>query len=196
MYRNISGVILAGGANKRFGGKIKANLLVEGKPIISRILETITGIFDEIIIVTNTPDAFENYNEFKIEGDRVKNIGPLGGIHAALLTTSGDAVFIFAADMPFPDINIINTIVESYRKGHCRIVVPRVGSLIEPLLSIYDRSLLSDLEDYISRNKSVAIRNFISYAGACYLELEKKPEVLKTLTNINRPSDIERLNTW
>ena len=54
MVHNIAGVILAGGAGKRFSGITKAKIAVEGKTIISRILETFSDIFDEKIIVTNT----------------------------------------------------------------------------------------------------------------------------------------------
>ena len=53
----ITGVILAGGANSRFEGKTKATMLIAGKPIVAGILDTMEGIFDEIILVTNTPES-------------------------------------------------------------------------------------------------------------------------------------------
>jgi len=40
--RNISGVILAGGENKRFAGVNKSNLIIEGASIISRIVNIIS----------------------------------------------------------------------------------------------------------------------------------------------------------
>ena len=60
MINNISGVILAGGANKRFNGIIKAKIIIDGNTIISRIIEIFSEIFDEIIIVTNTPEEFKD----------------------------------------------------------------------------------------------------------------------------------------
>jgi hypothetical protein len=39
MIHNISGVILAGGASKRFNGLIKAKIVIDGRTIISRIIE-------------------------------------------------------------------------------------------------------------------------------------------------------------
>jgi molybdopterin-guanine dinucleotide biosynthesis protein A len=56
MGNRISGVILAGGSNKRFGGITKANVVIDGETIISRIISTISDLFDEIIIVTNKPE--------------------------------------------------------------------------------------------------------------------------------------------
>jgi molybdopterin-guanine dinucleotide biosynthesis protein A len=81
MVHNISGVVLSGGVSKRFNGIIRAKIVIDGKTIISRIVETIDDIFDEIIIVTNTPDEFKEYNSCKIIGDQFLNKGPLGGIH-------------------------------------------------------------------------------------------------------------------
>jgi molybdopterin-guanine dinucleotide biosynthesis protein A len=81
MAHNISGVILAGGASKRFNDIIKTKIVIDGKTIISRIIETIDDIFDEIIIVTNTPDEFKEYANCRIIGDQFLNKGPLGGIH-------------------------------------------------------------------------------------------------------------------
>ena len=84
MIHNISGVILAGGASKRFDGIIKAKIVIDGKTIISRIIETIGEIFDNIIIVTNTPDEFKEFKSCKIIRDHFLNKGPLGGIHSAM----------------------------------------------------------------------------------------------------------------
>ena len=84
MTNRISGVILAGGSNKRFGGITKANVVIDGETIISRIISTISNLFDEIIIVTNKPKEFQEFIQYKIVEDQYLKAGPLGGIHAAL----------------------------------------------------------------------------------------------------------------
>ena len=43
MVNNISGVILAGGASKRFNGINKTRILIDGKTIISRMIDTIVA---------------------------------------------------------------------------------------------------------------------------------------------------------
>ncbi|MDQ1296054.1 MAG: molybdenum cofactor guanylyltransferase, partial [Bacteroidota bacterium] len=90
MLNRISGVILAGGTNKRFGGKTKANIIVGGETIISRIIFTISDLFDEKIIVTNKPDEFQGFSQCKVITDHYLKTGPLGGIHSALNSASGD----------------------------------------------------------------------------------------------------------
>ena len=104
---NISGVVLAGGANSRFGGRNKAKTLIGGGQIILRILYTLRQIFDEIIIVTNTPDEYGQLEGVKIARDHFLKVGPLGGIHASMKVSSKEAVFIFAGDMPFLNRDLI-----------------------------------------------------------------------------------------
>ena len=95
---NVSAAILAGGANKRFNGKTKANIQISGVRIIARTVKILHDIFDDIIIVTNTPEEFKGYSHFNLVPDEIKNVGPLGGIHAALKAAKNDAVFVFASD--------------------------------------------------------------------------------------------------
>ncbi len=196
MNRSITGVILAGGTGKRFGGISKANLRVGGKPIILRILETISDLFEEIIIVTNTPAEFPEYTCCRIIGDELKNKGPLGGIHAALKASANEAVFVLAGDMPFPDKELINYLIGKFQDSRCQILVPQVNNKIEPLHAIYKTSVREDIEMFISGEKNHAIQRFLKIMNTCYVELEETPRILTAFTNINNPSDLNRLNTW
>jgi molybdopterin-guanine dinucleotide biosynthesis protein A len=83
-HNKVSAVILAGGANKRFNGKTKANIQISGVRIIARTIKVLHDLFEDIIIVTNTPDEFKGYKHYTLVPDEIKNVGPLGGIHAAL----------------------------------------------------------------------------------------------------------------
>jgi molybdenum cofactor guanylyltransferase len=186
----ISGVILAGGANKRFGGITKSNILIDGESIISRIIAIINDFFNEIIIVTNTPSEFREFVKFNIVGDQILKAGPLGGIHAALKTSTQDAIFVFAGDMPFLDKEIITEQINQFRLKKCDILIPKIGRFIEPLHSIYRISILPDLERIMSEKKNMSVRDFISGMNVSYLNLPESDENKRAFTNINSPSDI------
>jgi molybdenum cofactor guanylyltransferase len=187
---NISGVILAGGANKRFNNITKANILVGGKPIISRITDTLKDLFDEIIIVTNTPEKFEIPGNYKIVSDQFVKAGPLGGIHAALKVSTKEAVFVFAGDMPLINKKIIVRQIDYYNSHKCDILVPRVKSFIEPLHAIYSLSLFKILEKYLTGGRDKAVRSFFKVVDVKYMQLEDSEEVSNTFININYPDDI------
>ncbi len=190
---SISGVILAGGVNRRFNGITKANILINGKKIISRIIDTIEGLFEEIIIVTNTPEEFQEFSDCLIISDSYLKVGPLGGIHAALKASSSDAVFVFAGDMPMLSRELIINQIEMMKSHECDILIPRFRSDIEPLHSIYKTSIAETLDLYLRQSKNFAVREFLKKVNLYYMDIETSEEAIRAFTNINSPADIERL---
>jgi molybdenum cofactor guanylyltransferase len=193
MVTNLSGVILAGGASKRFGGITKTNIVIGGKTIICRIIETIKDIFDEIIIVTNTPEEFKEYTDFKIVSDQFLNVGPLGGIHAAFKASSKEGLFVFAGDMPLLEKSFIISLTDAYKSNDCEILVPRVNEYIEPLHAIYTNSLIKTLEEYLTGNHNYAVRDFLKQQKVTYLQFEGSEKTKNAFTNINSPYDISEV---
>jgi molybdopterin-guanine dinucleotide biosynthesis protein A len=193
MINNISGVILAGGANKRFNGITKAKIVIDGKTIISRIIETIGDIFDDIIIVTNTPDEFKEFNSCKIIRDHFMNKGPLGGIHSAMKISAREALFVVAGDMPLLDRSIIIKQLDYYNNNKCDILIPLIGNFIEPLHGIYKNTMIGLLEDYLTADNNYALREFFKKADVHYLQIEESEKNKKAFTNINSPDDIPRI---
>ncbi|MGB8492160.1 MAG: molybdenum cofactor guanylyltransferase [Bacteroidales bacterium] len=194
MKSRISGVILSGGANKRFGGLTKANIVIGGETIISGILSKISDLFDEKIIVTNRPDEFRYLVQCRIIEDEYMKVGPLGGIHAALKATAKDAIFVFAGDMPFLDKEIINTQIDAFNGTEYDVMIPRIGQIIEPLHAIYRKSVLKDLEMFIEDGKGRAVRDFLEKINVGFLEIPETEKNRMAFTNINSPADITKLN--
>jgi molybdenum cofactor guanylyltransferase len=191
MTQKISAVILAGGAGSRFKGRIKPKIVIEGETIISRIISIVRDIFNEIIIVTNTPREFTAFNFCKIVQDEILNAGPLGGIHAALKSSSNEAIFVFAGDMPFLDKGIILNMIDVYDNAPCDVLIPAIEEKIEPLHSIYNTSLTGYLEAYLHSDHTNAVRDFIKLLNVRYLKFDGSRENKKAFTNINSASDIK-----
>lgn len=190
MVNNIAGVILAGGASKRFNGIIKTRILIDGKTIISRIIDTIGEIFDEITIVTNAPEEFSEFSNYKIISDQFLNKGPLAGIHSALKVSEKEALFVFAGDMPLLDKEFIIKQIDYYNINKCEVLIPRVNKYIEPLHGIYKKTLFRVLEEYLIVNHDYAVREFLKKVNVRYLQLEESEKTRKAFMNINSPNDI------
>jgi molybdopterin-guanine dinucleotide biosynthesis protein A len=192
MKCRISGVILAGGSGRRFGGITKSNIVVDGETIISRIISSINDLFSEIIIISNTPSEFPDLDQFKIAGDHYIKAGPLGGIHSGLISSQQDAIFVFAGDMPFLNKEIISDQIRQFRLNDYDILIPRIGRLIEPLHSIFRVSVLSRLDMFLAEGKR-SVREFISEMNAGYFDLQDSEVNKRAFTNINSLWDIERI---
>lgn len=186
---NISVAIIAGGKAKRFHGQTKSNIVIAGKKIISRMLEEVSGIFSEIIIVTNTPGEFDNLPGVNLVPDQINGIGPLGGIHAAIRACSGTGVFILAGDMPLIRKEVILKQAELFEKEHSDAVIPRIGEYIEPLHSIYNTAILDKLEDFIRNNKSHAVWEFIRKIDPYWFRPDNEVQTSNSFFSVNTPED-------
>lgn len=190
MKKRISAAVLAGGPASRMNGVIKPNLVICGETIISRTISLLKELFSEIIIVTNTPGDFTGYAGCKLVMDQYTGKGPLGGIHAALKSASGDALFVFAGDMPLLNRDLIEKQIEFFEANICDILVPKRGKSIEPLHSIYQRSILDKLDEYLSGRNDNAVREFFRIVETRYMEMDETDVVRDIFSNINLPSDI------
>ena len=193
MYPDISGVILAGGSNKRFGGKTKALAEVGGKTILARILGVIAPVFGELMIVTNTPEEFDEYRKIKFVRDHYFNAGPLAGIHAALEATTNKAIFVVAGDMPLLNTSLIRRQVSFYLSNKFDIVTPVIGSSIEPLHSTYNTSVIGSLEEYLMGGSEYTVRSFLEISNTGYMNIEDSVDARNAFTNINSTKDILRV---
>ena len=191
--QKISAAILAGGANKRFNGKTKANIQISGVRIIARTVKILHEIFDDIVIVTNTPDEFKGYKHFTMVPDQIKNVGPLGGIHAAINAAKNDAVFVFASDMPCISSEIIRNHIDFYKKRACDVAMPRINDFKEPLHSIYHKRIEKDLTEFLNGANKYSIENFMKDLNVRYNNLENTEANKKAFVNINTPQDLSNV---
>lgn len=183
--------ILAGGAARRFGGITKSKLVVGGKPVISRILETVEDLFDEVVIVANNPGEFTEFGKGVI-CDIITGIGPLGGIHAALKAARGEAVFVLGGDMPFPDRKIISEMLTMFEGSKARILTPYFEDRVEPLHSIYMSNLAIEIEKYAAKPGMHAVYGFFGHAGTEYFRHDNSLPFRRAFMNINNPGDLEK----
>ena len=135
---NTTLVILAGGKSSRFG-RDKSLEKIDGKSIVERTVEKCLPVFDEVMISSNRKAKFGIPGVPELS-DVYVGMGPLGGIHSALLAAKNDAVFFAACDMPFFSVDLAQHIVEA--GADINACVPRVGEKTEPLFGVYRKALL------------------------------------------------------
>lgn len=98
----VLGAILAGGRNTRYGAH-KALARVGGEPIVDRVRRGLEEATGRVVLIANEPDVYREVG-LPMRPDARADLGPLGGIHAALLWAreSGAAGAVaVACDMPF-----------------------------------------------------------------------------------------------
>lgn len=170
----------------------KAFLKLEGKPLVERSLAVLQTLFAEVLISSNEPGLYADY-EVPIIQDEVLDRGPLEGLYQGLKTAAYDQVFFVACDMPFLDTDLIRLLAKWIPDYD--VVIPRLESGPEaglhPLHAFYHRRCLPA----IIKNReagSLKIRNFFRSCSVKYvgeIELQNFHNLSKALSNINTMED-------
>ena len=186
----MTGIVLSGGENRRMGVD-KAFLKIDGIPMVEHALRVLKGIFDNIIIVTNTPHLYTRYG-VKVVTDAFDKRCPLTGIYSGLLNTSDEYNFVVACDMPFLNAGLI-----SYMMGLAAgydIVLPRIGELTEPLHAVYHRGLVPLIENRIQQNAR-QIKRIFSESRVRYVseeEIDRYDRERRSFINLNTPLEYKK----
>jgi len=186
-----TGIILAGGKNLRMGQN-KAFLEVQGERIIDRIKKIFAGLFEEVLLVTNSPSDYLDLN-LRTVTDLYREKGALGGVFTGLFHASFPHAFVVACDMPFIKPALISHLV-GMSQGY-DIVIPRTEDGLQPLHAVYSRKCLPFMEDLL-RSGNLKILDFFHRV--------KKREVptgeiipfdpqLISFWNLNTPEDLSRI---
>jgi molybdopterin-guanine dinucleotide biosynthesis protein A len=187
----VKALILAGGENKRLP-ILKGFLELKGRKIIESNIELLKGIFDGVIISTNTPERYF-YLGMSMVGDVINYRGPMTGILSALITLKETEIFVTACDMPFIKPELIRYIVGRWT-DRWEAIVPVFDGKPQPLLGIYSRKLVSKMEESI-KTQTRGLREFLGTIEVHYIKEEEvraiDPEG-KSFVNINTIQDYEK----
>ena len=185
---DVTGVILAGGASSRFGSN-KALAELEGRRLIGHPARRLENIFTHLLLVTNSPETYGFLN-WPMTGDIFAGKGPLAGIHAALLASSTDRIFVCGCDMPFLEEKLIRYLC-AISSGY-DVTLPVHENGYEPLCAVYNRSALAHIEKHLRND----IRKIALIIDQLKTRKVKEEELLSITAktdpflNINRPQDM------
>ena len=185
-------IILCGGRSRRMG-KDKGSLVLNGKPMILHVLDTIKDIADEIVLVLRDQDQIDKYKQFleeetvpiKIVTDEIKDQGPLVGILTGLSQINSEYAQILPCDSPFISKEFVLKMSEIAEGKEFDAIVPIWDDgHIEPLHSIYKKTSVSVIIDLI-KNKKRNVKALIECLNVKYIDAGKLDETTMSFRNIN-----------
>ena len=192
----IKKILLAAGESKRFGNKNKLTEIINGKPIISHILDTLFEIFDPsemIVIVGYEHKIIKNLifnKDIKIleNLDYRKGIGTSIALGVNNLDTDIDGVMIIPADMPYINPMDLINLEKKFMELNCvKVVMPEHNSIIgNPVIlpRNYFNTLKSLKNDFGARSliKKKDVITFKTGFGTIF-DIDTKDELAKPKTN-------------
>lgn len=189
----ITGVILAGGESRRMGCD-KSLLPVEGARFIDHIYRRLVALFDEVIIVTNSPGLYADIPCRKVP-DIYYGKGALAGIHSGLCHARHERIFAVACDMPFLNAEVIHGLCLQADQG--AVVVPQSPRGPEPLHALYHKSCLPAIEAVLDdgRRRIIAFFSEVRVHEVSLAELALHDPEGRSFRNINTPEEYFQCRT-
>lgn len=192
----ILGVVLAGGANRRYAGRPKALESVGGQRIADRVTSAMREVADRVVLVANDAATFEVLG-LELRPDLRPGRGALGGIHTAVAwarEAGYRGALISACDMPFLSVPLLRRLIAGATAD--QVVVPESASRrgMEPLCAFYGSGCLAAIERALERGE----RQVISFYSDVEVRTIPKEEVESfgdptlLFLNVNSPEDRAR----
>ena len=181
----IGAIILAGGKSSRMGTD-KGLLLLNGKPMIETIINTLKQITTDIIIISNNV-AYEGFG-IPVYEDLIKNAGPLAGIYTGLKYSTHDKNIVVSCDVPFVSIELLENLFENSKNFD--VTIPINNNKTHQVIGVYDKKCISIFKNELDNNQrkmKVALEKInlnVVYAN----QFDKKEFI-----NINTPIELKEI---
>ncbi len=186
----ITVAILAGGESRRMG-QDKAFVPFNGRFLIQTVIDTVTPLADELIIIANSP---ADYAQFKLPlfSDRFPNHGSLGGLQTAVYHSTHPHTLVVACDMPWLNPDLLRHLISLRHEAD--IIVPRWNNFPEPLHAIYNKNCLPAIDKRVAA-KQLKIIRFYEEMAVRYVDKEEVEQFDvngRSFANINTPQQLTK----
>ncbi|MBI5947210.1 MAG: molybdenum cofactor guanylyltransferase [Chloroflexi bacterium] len=190
----LSAIVLAGGRSTRFGSD-KASALIDGRPMLHRVVEAVAAVCDEVVVVAATGGAgsLPPYPlPLVVVEDRVQGSGPLAGLVEGMRVARGSLCFATSCDAPLLRPGLVRLLAGQI--GEADICCPRVHGRLQPLAAVYRRATcLPVFERNLAEGRLPLLA---AYDHLRVVEVDEAASrtvdpALDSFLNVNRPGDLE-----
>ncbi len=185
----ISGIVLAGGQSSRFGAD-KSLLVVDGQPLLARVVHRLSVLTEDVVVVTNDAAHYRHLGlPARLVPDERPDVGALMGLYSGLEAVRHPHALAVACDMPFLNLALLRYMLSL--AGEYDIVVPRFDGYLEPLHAIYGKACLPAMKDLLARGRRqiVAFFDWVRVRYVVESEIDRYDAAHLSFVNVNTPED-------
>jgi len=194
-----SAIVLVGGVSSRFG-QDKGLMEIANKPLIKYVLDAVSPVVDEIILVSNSQDRVAEYakvvaTDVRFAIDLCESKGPLIGALTGFEFAHGKYALLLPFDTPFVSRDVVSLLFELCL-GKAAAIPRWPNGQIEPLHAVYQtKAALEAAKIAVSEGKLNVRAMIEKLRGVRYvstLVIQQLDPELKTFFNINTPLDLKK----
>jgi len=180
------------------GGRNKAFLELDSRPLIEIVIERIQGVCAEVLIVAGDTGLYADLGVPVVE-DRFHGVGVLGGLHAGLEAASHELALAVGCDMPFLNPELLQAFA-AWAEGYDVVVLQHIpppsspqmggkegGPHVEPLHAAYRRTCLPAIEAAIRAGERRVVSFFphVRVRTVTLAEISAFDPHLRSFRNVN-----------
>ena len=173
MHRALTGVLLVGGASRRFGSP-KALIELDGETLHDRGRRVLAAACDEVLVVGKAGEL-----PFDVLDDGAEARAPIAGVVAGLRAASHDVVVFLPVDCPRVTPELVRALGDACHDA----AVPQTG----PLPGAWAKSALPLLEQRLADGPLALYR---TYADLDVVEVDVDPALV---ADVDTPGDLAGL---
>ena len=185
---NLAAHILAGGQATRMHGEDKGLLTLSGKPLLEHVLERLDSQAKTIYISVNRqPQHYQAYGRPVIADNLGGFLGPLAGIHAAMLACQCEWLLTVPVDSPFIPKDLLQRLSQAVITSNRPLAVVHDGKGLQPTFCLLHQSLTESLQHYLQQGGRKT-GEWLRQQEPALADYSDKPNAF---ININSPEDLE-----
>lgn len=194
----LSVIIQAGGESRRMG-QDKALMLFLGQPLIWRIIQRVSPLADEVLVITNHPEDYA-FLGLPLFSDLIPGRGALGGLYTALKIARHPLAAVVACDMPFVSLELLKLEKDLLDQSALAAAIPATSQGIEPFHAVYRRSACLPAVEKVLEAGKWRVNSWMEEQNIYYLyhpEVQEKigldeEAFLRSFWNLNTPEDFAK----
>ncbi len=186
----VTAFVLAGGQSSRMGSD-KAFLRLGDETLLERALKAASSVCTEVLIAGD-PKKFSGFG--RVVEDVYRDRGPLGGIHAALASSTTELNLMLAVDSPFVEPKFFHYLILRARESGALVTVPCADSGLQPLCAVYRRGFAEVAERSLREGKN-KIDSLFAGVKTCVIEADELVRAgfsVEMFRNLNTPGEFDK----
>lgn len=170
----LTAVVLAGGQSRRFGAD-KALALLDGRPLLQHVLETLLTCSDDVVVVADRQSRFDPIRErlpatVRWEVETPPGQGPLGGLARGLDVAIHPWSVLVPCDAPLLEPVLVRLLWTRAMGSSALAVVPLLADRLQPMPALYHRALLPLLQEQLDKKALKVVDLFSKIQVDCLVE--------------------------
>jgi len=181
---------MCGGRSSRMGTD-KSMMVYHDKPQWQHLYELLTPLCSQVSISCNSNQASNYPAAYPRIVDELQETGPLAGLHSAFSKYPKDSFLVVGCDYPLVTHEDLHQLVTSREEGMEAVCFFNpVDKVEEPLLAIYESTILSKLKAAVSADEW-SLRNLLRTAATRRVPLPSS----SFLTSVDTPETARKIRS-